>query len=297
MALTYRGTKGSPLTIEEIDSNFSYFTGSHSITGSLIVTGSVIISGSLLSTEPLSITGSLLPVDAGGTALGDPELYFGELYLSSASVNFMGSPNNQIASIKAYGENIPGGVFGSGIVYIAPNINVGSSVKNLRGSFSVGTGSYAVGTGSATFGRFVQANGNYQTIVGGFNQVNNNPNSFIIGNGTDTGSRSNLLYASGSQVQITGSLIISGTAALSGDISFSISGSGIVQTLTNITPTGTASFVSGTNIIEGTNSTTYLNYGINLIETITSQSYCVRLPLVPKTGKQVTIINISGGDL
>ena len=223
MALTYRGTKGSPLTIEEIDSNFAYFTGSHSITGSLTVTGSVIISGSLLSTEPLSITGSLLPVDAGGTALGDPELYFGELYLSSASVNFMGSPNNQIASIKAYGENIPGGIFGSGIVYIAPNINVGSSVKNLRGSFSVGTGSYAVGTGSATFGRFVQANGNYQTVVGGFNQVNNNPNSFIIGNGTDTGSRSNLLYASGSQVQITGSLIV--TAGVTG--SFSGNGSGL----------------------------------------------------------------------
>jgi len=210
MALTYRGTKGSPLTIEEIDSNFAYFTGSHSITGSLTVTGSVIISGSLISTEALQISGTLIPVDSEGSSLGNPEYYWGELYLSSASVNFMGSPNNQIASIKAYGENIPGGVFGSGMVYIAPNINVGSSIKNLRGSFAVGTGSFAVGTGSATFGRFVQANGNYQTVVGGFNQVNNNPNSFIIGNGTDTGSRSNLLYASGSQIQVTGSIITDG---------------------------------------------------------------------------------------
>lgn len=96
---------------------------------------------------------------------------------------------------------------------------------------------------------------------------------------------------------LSGSLDLNGNITSSGDISFSVSGSGIVQTLTNITPTGTASFVSGTNIIEGTNSTTYLNYGINLIETITSQSYCVKLPLVPKTGKQVTVINLSGGDL
>jgi hypothetical protein len=96
---------------------------------------------------------------------------------------------------------------------------------------------------------------------------------------------------------LSGSLDLNGNITSSGDISFSISGSGIVQTLTNIIPTGTASFVSGTNIIEGTNSTTYLNYGINLIETITSQSYCVRLPLVPKTGKQVTVVNLSGGDL
>jgi hypothetical protein len=174
------------------------------------VSGSLIVSGSILSTEALQISGTLIPVDAGGAALGSPEYYWGELYLSSASVNFMGSPNNQIVSIKAYGENIPGNIFGSGMVYIAPNIPLGSGVKNLRGSFAVGTGSYAVGTGSTTFGRFVQANGNYQTVVGAFNQVNNNANAFIIGNGTSTGSRSNLLFASGSQIQITGSIITDG---------------------------------------------------------------------------------------
>ena len=29
MALTFRSTKGSALTIAEMDSNFTYFTGSH----------------------------------------------------------------------------------------------------------------------------------------------------------------------------------------------------------------------------------------------------------------------------
>ena len=56
MALTFRSTKGSALTIAEMDSNFAYFTGSHSVSGSLTVSGSVILT--IPSTEP-TITGSL----------------------------------------------------------------------------------------------------------------------------------------------------------------------------------------------------------------------------------------------
>jgi hypothetical protein len=46
MALTYRQTKGSALTIEELDANFQYFTGSHAVTGSFTVSGSLIVTGS-----------------------------------------------------------------------------------------------------------------------------------------------------------------------------------------------------------------------------------------------------------
>jgi hypothetical protein len=49
MALTYRQTKGSALTIEELDANFQYFTGSHAITGSLTLSGSVTSSLTLLN--------------------------------------------------------------------------------------------------------------------------------------------------------------------------------------------------------------------------------------------------------
>ena len=56
MALTFRSTKGSALTIAEMDSNFAYFTGSHSVTGSFEVTGSIIVT--LPTTEPTT-TGSL----------------------------------------------------------------------------------------------------------------------------------------------------------------------------------------------------------------------------------------------
>ena len=46
MALTYRQTKGSALTIQELDANFQFFTGSHAIPGSLTSSGSLIVTGS-----------------------------------------------------------------------------------------------------------------------------------------------------------------------------------------------------------------------------------------------------------
>lgn len=66
--LTLRQVKGSPLTIAELDGNFEYFTGSHAITGSLIVTGGITGSVSNATSasylNPLSqsvqLTGSLI---------------------------------------------------------------------------------------------------------------------------------------------------------------------------------------------------------------------------------------------
>ena len=212
MALTYRGTKGSPLTIAEIDSNFAYFTGSHSITGSLTVSGSLIVSGSILSTEAIQISGTLNPVDSQGSSLGSPEYYWGELFIGLDSVNFMGQPGSLVASIKTWGEGATYPEPASGMVYIAPFYLSGSSLvrRSLRGSFGVGTGSFALGTGSVTLGRFLSALGNHQTVVGAFNQTSSANFAFIIGNGASTGSRSNLLFASGSQIQVTGSIITNG---------------------------------------------------------------------------------------
>jgi hypothetical protein len=65
--LTLRQVKGSPLTIAEMDGNFEYFTGSHAITGSLIVTGGITgsISGDVTASylsplqQDVQLTGSL----------------------------------------------------------------------------------------------------------------------------------------------------------------------------------------------------------------------------------------------
>ena len=55
MALTYRSVKGSALTIDELDNNFRYFTGSYAITASA---GPVIISGSDGIAPAFEVTGS-----------------------------------------------------------------------------------------------------------------------------------------------------------------------------------------------------------------------------------------------
>lgn len=78
MALTYRQTKGSALTIEELDANFQYFTGSHAVTGSLVVSGSLITTGSFSASGSMilpTVSQSLNFADdtaaaAGGVPLG-----------------------------------------------------------------------------------------------------------------------------------------------------------------------------------------------------------------------------------
>jgi hypothetical protein len=87
MALTYRQTKGSALTIEELDANFQYFTGSHAVSGSFIVSGSFAVTGST------SFSGSVvLPMvsqsldfanDAAAAAAGVP---LGGLYRNGSFI-------------------------------------------------------------------------------------------------------------------------------------------------------------------------------------------------------------------
>tara|TARA_B110000240_G_scaffold123795_1_gene138126 strand:- start:1378 stop:1887 length:510 start_codon:yes stop_codon:yes gene_type:complete len=62
MALTYRQTKGSALTIQELDANFAYFTGSQSMSGSIIISGSLTVDG------PLYVTGSSVIFDTDNGA-------------------------------------------------------------------------------------------------------------------------------------------------------------------------------------------------------------------------------------
>jgi len=69
--LTFREQKGSALTIEELDNNFAYFTGSHPITGSLNVTGAVtasVFSGTLEGTASFALTASTTIATTATTA-------------------------------------------------------------------------------------------------------------------------------------------------------------------------------------------------------------------------------------
>ena len=75
-------------------------------------------------------------------------------------------------------------------------------------SHAEGESTTAVGQSSHAEGFSTIAAGTSQHVQGVFNRSTTDPYAFILGNGASDGSRSNLIYASGSLVQITGSLIV-----------------------------------------------------------------------------------------
>ncbi len=56
----------------------------------------------------------------------------------------------------------------------------------------------------------------YQHVQGQWNATSSIQSAFIVGNGTDDGNRSNLIYAHDSTVEITGSLNVSGNIIQNG---------------------------------------------------------------------------------
>jgi hypothetical protein len=71
-------------------------------------------------------------------------------------------------------------------------------------SFASGLNTKSQGAGSFTAGYFTSASGDYQNVVGTSNEFSLSPYAFIVGGGTGI-SRKTLLFASGSQFQLSGS--------------------------------------------------------------------------------------------
>ena len=94
---------------------------------------------------------------------------------------------------------------------IGPYSHAEGSTTTALGGFShtEGRNTQAIGKFSHTEGLITVALGDYQHVQGQYNITSSAQSAFIVGNGTSNSNRSNLIFASGSQVQITGSLIIS----------------------------------------------------------------------------------------
>jgi hypothetical protein len=96
--------------------------------------------------------------------------------------------------------------FGLAKVSSGPNTFVIGNLNSASGqySFASGLSTQAQGVASFTSGYLTSASGDYQTVAGYFNEFSTSPTAFIIGGGTSTG-RKTLLFASGSQFQLSGS--------------------------------------------------------------------------------------------
>jgi hypothetical protein len=100
------------------------------------------------------------------------------------------------------------------------------------------------------------------------------------------------LILSGSTVLISGSLTVNTSITSSGDLRFPNMGTGVVNPVTDVSASGTSSL--SPIGISTTTSTTFLNYGINVINYSDADNYCVKLPSTPTKGKEVTLVNLSG---
>jgi len=110
--------------------------------------------------------------------------------------------------------------------------NIASGLySHAEGQFTTATGdashtegqsTNAIGTYSHAEGLATIASGSYQHVQGQFNIASSAQSAFIVGNGGNIASRSNLIFAAGSQVEITGSLVVSAgiTGSLLGTASY-----------------------------------------------------------------------------
>ena len=100
------------------------------------------------------------------------------------------------------------------------------TLANAKGSHAEGSGTTTYGEYSHSEGLGTITNGQFQHVQGQFNLTASTNSAFIIGNGSDDSNRSNLVFASGNQVDIYGDLNVSGTIYSTGSTQF-ISTTGI----------------------------------------------------------------------
>jgi hypothetical protein len=111
-----------------------------------------------------------------------------------------------------------------------------AAASHAEGFGTVASGSYShaegqsttsIGIGSHAEGLSTVASGPYQHVQGQFNISSSAQSAFIVGNGVADNARSNLVFASGSQFQVTGSVTVTQgiTGSLEGTSSFAVSAS------------------------------------------------------------------------
>ena len=131
MALTYRGQLDRPLTAEEIDGNFAYFTGSHGITGSIGISGSIIPAVGVGETT-------------SSFSLGSPTAAWKDIYVSEGSIKFVKSGSEEVVlSAKDGGIQVNGGptISADGIngqFFTSKSLDTNITVKDSNNSLLMG---------------------------------------------------------------------------------------------------------------------------------------------------------------
>jgi hypothetical protein len=195
------------------------FTGS--FTGSLFGTSSFAISSSRATTSSFAVSASWAPMRPGGS---NTQIQYNSN--GTLAGDSMFTFNDQSESLQQ-GFNVTASGFYSHAQGSNTQAIGNTSHAEGQGTAAIGAGSHAEGSGTISSGSYSHAEGrstvalgDYQHVEGQFNVLSSAQSAFIIGNGTSNASRSNLVFASGSQFQISGSLVITGSLQGLGTVTF-----------------------------------------------------------------------------
>jgi hypothetical protein len=142
-----------------------------------------------------------------------------------------------------------------------------------QGTNTLGIASHAEGFSTLTIGDWSHAEGfatvtsaSYQHVQGTYNISSSITGAFIHGNGTSNSNRSNLIFAVGNTVQITGSLTVTGSLIVTGSTQGNVAALTISSNTASVDLTrasfftitltsGATTHISASNIQPGTTST------------------------------------------
>jgi hypothetical protein len=290
MAITLRTVTGSALSHEQLDTNFSSYFYSASVSGSTLnlhYTGSatiglfprsssislpssskwtetsgggiarnseVQITGSTYISGSTNIVGNFVQGFTGGQAsnFSHAEGYFAiasgsyshaEGYQTTTSGSYSHAEGRETVT-KAIGSHAEGyqtvasGSYSHAEGNTSIAIGIGSHAEgyattatgdysHAEGSTTIASGAYshAEGRDTLTLAQFSHAEGygtvaagRHQHVQGQYNLTSSAESAFIIGNGVSDGARRNLVFASGSQFDVTGSLNVSGAINTLGNL-------------------------------------------------------------------------------
>ena len=244
---------GSNLTDNHIVSgSINVVGGQVAVSGSLIVSGSTteILGGLLAGTtsSPLGIYSVVL--NTNNNATGNNSLAHGNGTTAAGVNSHAEGANTYALAAGSHAEGVSTVAAGSYSHAEGSSTLANGVASHAEGYATVASGSYSHAEGEGTI-----ASGSAQHVTGKYNKRGNTTSLFVIGNGTGDldANRSDIIRVNQTNVEISGSLIVSGSLAINTSGSFILPG------------TASANPVAGNFYFDFTNNKLYAYNGSNWV--------------------------------
>jgi hypothetical protein len=209
-SFTYNNS--NTFTITETDST-TYSTSINVVTG-------MTFNGFLQSTG--STASGLNSFAFGNNVTSSGDYSFSQGRITTASGNWSHSEGRatNASGLNSHAEGTSTNSSGTSSHAEGDSTISSGSHSHSEGQYTLSSGDYshAEGSGTTSYGQYSHSeglgtitNGDYQLTIGQFNSTASTQSAFIIGNGSSDLNRSNLVFASGNNFNVYGSLLVTGT--------------------------------------------------------------------------------------